>query len=217
MDIVTRSEAIVLGQRWYFTGACCPQGHVAKRSVSNSECRACVNARRRQKRVTDPSGLRARDRARQGPKRNEQSRASRARNLTKRRSYDRVRNAEPVRLASIVRRSREYAKRHPGRVNALTAKRRARLARATPSWLDERQLVEIRGLYELAQELGPGWEVDHIVPIRSPLVCGLHVPWNLRVIPTTENRRKGNRLVLGAADETARLYERDVVEDRPPG
>lgn len=40
---------------------------------------------------------------------------------------------------------------------------------------------------------GIRWEVDHIVPLVHPQVCGLHVETNLRVIPAIENRRKGNR------------------------
>lgn len=38
-------------------------------------------------------------------------------------------------------------------------------------------------------------EVDHIIPIRSNEVCGLHVPWNLRVITRTENRIKNNKII----------------------
>lgn len=36
-------------------------------------------------------------------------------------------------------------------------------------------------------------EVDHIIPLRGRLVSGLHVHENLRIIPRTENRKKGNR------------------------
>lgn len=37
--------------------------------------------------------------------------------------------------------------------------------------------------------------LDHIIPLRHPEVCGLHVPWNLRVVKRETNLKKGNRFV----------------------
>lgn len=41
---------------------------------------------------------------------------------------------------------------------------------------------------------GIRWEVDHIIPLRSKVVCGFHVWYNLQVVPKKYNLKKGNRL-----------------------
>lgn len=67
----------------------------------------------------------------------------------------------------------------------------------TPPWLTEEQLLEIQMIYALARDCkvvtGEPYEVDHIVPIRGKSICGLHVPWNLQVLPADLNRGKGNK------------------------
>lgn len=47
----------------------------------------------------------------------------------------------------------------------------------------------------MERETGTRHEVDHIVPLKGKTVRGLHVETNLRVIPHTENRQKGNKLL----------------------
>lgn len=65
---------------------------------------------------------------------------------------------------------------------------------ATPAWADRDRIaavyVEAQRLSELT---GNPHEVDHIVPLQSRLVCGLHVEHNLQVIPASINRSKSNR------------------------
>lgn len=48
----------------------------------------------------------------------------------------------------------------------------------------------------LTRETGYQWQVDHFIPIKHPLVSGLHVPANLRVIPGFENASKKNRFEI---------------------
>ncbi len=47
-----------------------------------------------------------------------------------------------------------------------------------------------RVIYESA--VGGVHEVDHIVPLKHPLVCGLNVPWNLKALPIRDNQLKSN-------------------------
>jgi len=69
---------------------------------------------------------------------------------------------------------------------------------ATPNWLTDAQRAQIQNLYWLAQDLGrvtgESYHVDHIIPVQGKDVCGLHVPWNLQVLPADLNHRKSNKL-----------------------
>jgi hypothetical protein len=81
--------------------------------------------------------------------------------------------------------------------------RQALKAKATPSWLTVDQRNQMEGFYlEAARmNLESGArktdknfiDVDHIVPIKGKLVCGLHVPWNLQLLAHGPNVRKLNK------------------------
>ena len=82
--------------------------------------------------------------------------------------------------------------------NAKGAKRRAAKLQRTPEWLTDDHLWIIKEVYELAQlrsqVTGVDHHVDHIVPMQGKDVSGLHVPWNLQVIPWYANLSKSNKL-----------------------
>ena len=65
--------------------------------------------------------------------------------------------------------------------------RRARVLKATPVWSDKEV---IKSFYKEAQYFGES--VDHIIPLKSHLVCGLHVESNLQLMPLSENIKKNN-------------------------
>ena len=65
---------------------------------------------------------------------------------------------------------------------------------AWPEWCAEHSgFATVYKEAERRRGLGEVVNVDHIVPICSKIVCGLHVPWNLQVIPELENLRKSNK------------------------
>lgn len=77
---------------------------------------------------------------------------------------------------------------------------RVRKLQATPTWITEEERLLISEVYSLAksrtEESGFAWAVDHIVPLKGRLVCGLHVLSNLRVIPASTNFHKSNHFVI---------------------
>lgn len=87
-------------------------------------------------------------------------------------------------------------------VKALRAQRRAAQKLAVVAWADP---AAIRAVYAhaalLSMTTGTPHSVDHIVPLQSPVVCGLHVEHNLRAIPCLENESKGNRWWPDMPDE----------------
>lgn len=88
-----------------------------------------------------------------------------------------------------------FLKAHPEIGRFRRSQRRAAELRATPAWANDKKILDF---YITAQGIGmctgDWYEVDHIVPLQSKLVCGLHCEANLRVIPRSENRSKSNRV-----------------------
>lgn len=63
-----------------------------------------------------------------------------------------------------------------------------------PPWVDLAALKRVQYRARCLTEMtGVPHEVDHVVPLNHPLVCGLTVPWNLEVVPAARNAAKSNR------------------------
>ena len=83
---------------------------------------------------------------------------------------------------------------------ALKANRKAAELKATPIWADKSAMLDLYSAREFAEEFfGVEIHVDHIVPLQSKRVCGLHVEDNLQLLPELAYRfvqgniAKGNR------------------------
>jgi hypothetical protein len=94
--------------------------------------------------------------------------------------------------------SRAWSRNNRGKRNAVAAERRAMLLCATPPWITESMREEIKNIYIkadiISKKTGIKHHVDHIMPLKSEKLCGLHVPWNLQILTAEENIKKSNRV-----------------------
>ena len=91
-------------------------------------------------------------------------------------------------------RNAEWRQQNKGKRRANHAHRKATIIRATPKWADPQRMAEFYAAADfLGMVTGEWHHVDHIVPLRSRKVCGLHCEQNLQVLPAVANMRKSNR------------------------
>lgn len=95
-------------------------------------------------------------------------------------------------------RRKEIRSKHQTKIRAQRAARqklRECRKRQCLDWLTETQILEMQLFYEIAAWYDEPMHVDHIVPLFGKNVCGLHVPWNLQLLPARENCSKSNKLL----------------------
>jgi 5-methylcytosine-specific restriction endonuclease McrA len=186
----TRAEAKASGAKYYFTGEPCKHGHIAPRKTKGA-CVECLKAEWHAAAETRAEYFREYNKSEAGQK-------------AKKGYYERNRGAVIARAFSRPVEEKtaakaRYKEANPDLYRELVSLRRRRFRDATPKWLTPEQRMEIRLKYRLAIELsratGVRHAVDHEVPLQGEDVCGLHVPWNLRVITQEENLKKSNKLV----------------------
>lgn len=92
---------------------------------------------------------------------------------------------------------KNWGLRNRDKRNATWMKRYTGKKNRTPTWLTDDELWMMEQAYDIAsirsKILGIKFHVDHIVPLQGKTVSGLHVPWNLQVIPAKLNQQKSNR------------------------
>jgi len=186
----TRAEAKAAGATHYFTGEPCKHGHIAPRKTKGA-CVECLKVEWAQAAETRAEYFR-------GYNRKEEVRDKKHDWYLENR--EQVIQTAATRPAAVLREYRNAWKAaNKTQVLADNKVRRRKHRDATPPWLTRKQKSEIRQLYQIAitmtQTTGEQYVVDHIVPLRGEAVCGLHVPWNLRVITQEQNLKKSNKHV----------------------
>lgn len=189
----TRAEAKAAGAKYYFTGEPCKHGHVAPRKTKGS-CLECLKLEWGQSNIKRAEYFAEYNRSEAGQ-------AAKQRYYEKNKEYVVAKAlATPARLKNQYRKA--WADKNLVSVRANTKNRRRKHREATPPWLTRKQKTEMRSMYQIAittsKMTGEAYVVDHIWPLRSDVVCGLHVPWNLRIITRAENLQKSNSLPTDA-------------------
>lgn len=185
----TRAEAKTLGAKYYFTGEPCKHGHVAPRKTKGA-CIECLKVEWERGNQTRAEYFRQYNRSDAGKE-------------AKQRYYEANKEgiiakarATPNELKNAYR--KRWKEENPIQVLADNKVRRRKHRDATPPWLTRKEKGEIRAMYQAAilssKISGERYVIDHIYPLRSEVVCGLHVPWNLRIVTQRENLEKSNML-----------------------
>jgi hypothetical protein len=185
----TRAEAKSQGAAYYFTGEPCKHGHIAPRKTKGA-CVECLKVEWRTAAATRADYFQTYNRREDVKER---------KHAWYQENREQVMHAASSRPAHVKREYQQvWKERNIVWTRADTKARRRKHREATPLWLTRRQKSETRQLYQIAitmtQTTGEQYVVDHIYPLRSEVVCGLHVPWNLRVVTQVENLKKSNSL-----------------------
>jgi hypothetical protein len=138
----------------------------------------------------------------------EQRRLGRIKNkerLRKQRAAGHIRNKERENARSqeykkankpeLAAKQAQYNRDHPEGNRFRRSLRRAAEKRAMPAWADKSKMFEFYAeAARLTRETGIPHHVDHIYPLQSKVMCGLHCEANMQVIPADLNYRKKNRV-----------------------
>ena len=207
---ISRQTALEQGLKRFFTGEPCQHGHVAERLVTSGRCHECHRLRKQELRAASPEKYRSKSKQKyhanplrhRDYRKNYYQRQSEAERLRRRKYYEINTQIEIERNREWKLRNKEWVKYYQAhwsqlnlsKVLATNARRRAALIKAAPPWINKEQIEAVyKQCQDITKDSGILHHVDHIVPLKNKIVCGLHVPWNLQIITAEENLKKRNK------------------------
>ena len=99
----------------------------------------------------------------------------------------------------IITYKKQWRKENLHKLAEYAAKHRSVVLNASVNWADKNYIKDLYANCKEAEQLFASvgvdvkWHVDHIVPLKHPKVCGLHVEHNLQILTAEENLRKSNK------------------------
>ena len=158
-----RKLAIAAGEKTYSTGMPCKNGHVSPRYTDSGWCVQCKKDKAQTQEFKEAAAQNARERRKRNPEKEREK-------------------------------SRRWAAKNKWVLAAKSNRRRCAQLNATPAWADHEKInLKYKERQTMSQLTGLPHDVDHVIPLQSDVVCGLHVESNLRVILRRDNQMKSNK------------------------
>jgi hypothetical protein len=212
-QIVSLKEAKEKGLQYYFTGNLCKNGHISQRYVSCRKCVTCQN----EFILQNEEKLKVQKRDRYLRNRDQiLEYAKEYRQENREKIFDYFYQNKEI----LAERKKEYRKQNRHKNAEYCSKRKAVKLQAVPNWYD-REAVEVlrQEAKRLAETTNVDHHVDHVVPLNSKFVCGLHWHGNMQVLTAAENISKHNKYWPDMSDtndpellELVRKFEESHVE-----
>ena len=100
-------------------------------------------------------------------------------------------------VKSFPKKYKDLTPEQKGKIISYVSERKRKRDKSMPVWADKKAIQDIYiKARQLTKETGINYEVDHIIPLNHPLVCGLHVEFNLQILTEEENIKKSNSFIV---------------------